>query len=71
VNGALRQRSNIAQLIWNAAKTIADLSLPWELRPGDLIYTGTPKGVAPVVSGDLMEGAVTGLPTLQVVVTAS
>lgn len=61
VNGADRQRSNVSKLIWNIAETIEHLSAAWELRPGDLIYTGTPEGVAAVVSGDTMSGGIEGL----------
>lgn len=66
VNGTDRQRSNVSKLIWNVAETIAHLSAAWELQPGDLIYTGTPEGVAAVVSGDLMVGSVAGLGELRV-----
>ncbi len=66
VNGADRQRSNVAKLIWNVNETIEHLSAAWELKPGDLIYTGTPEGVAAVVRGDLLVGEVAGLPALQV-----
>ena len=66
VNGADRQRSNVSQLIWNIAETIEHLSAAWELQPGDLIFTGTPEGVAAVVQGDLLEGEVAGLPRLSV-----
>ena len=68
VGGKDRQRSNVAKLIWNVAETIEHLSAGWELQPGDLIYTGTPEGVAAVVSGDTMIGSVTGLGTLAVTV---
>jgi fumarylpyruvate hydrolase len=66
VNGADRQRSNVAKLIWNVAETIEHLSAAWTLQPGDLIYTGTPEGVNAVVSGDLMVGSVSGLGELRV-----
>ena len=66
VNGADRQRSNVAKLIWNVAETIEHLSAAWELQPGDLIYTGTPEGVAAVVQGDTLVGTVAGLGTLSV-----
>ncbi|CAM4112366.1 fumarylacetoacetate hydrolase family protein [Comamonas aquatilis] len=66
VNGADRQRSHIGKLIWNIAETIEHLSAAWELQPGDLIMTGTPEGVAAVVSGDLLEGSVTGLTPIKV-----
>ena len=66
VNGQDRQRSHVSKLIWNIAETIEHLSAAWELQPGDLIYTGTPEGVAAVVSGDTMVGSVTGLEELKV-----
>ena len=66
VGGQDRQRSNLSKLIWNIAETIEHLSAAWELQPGDLIYSGTPEGVAAVVSGDIMTGGVTGLQTLSV-----
>jgi len=66
VNGAERQRSNVSKLIWNIAETIEVLSQAWELQPGDLIFTGTPEGVAAVVKGDLLEGGVDGLPALRI-----
>jgi fumarylpyruvate hydrolase len=66
VNGADRQRSNVSKLIWNIGETIEHLSAAWELQPGDLIYTGTPEGVAAVVAGDTLVGGVGGLGTLTV-----
>ena len=66
VNGADRQRSNVAKLIWNIAETIEHLSAAWDLQPGDLIYSGTPEGVAAVVAGDTLEGGVAGLVPLSV-----
>ena len=66
VNGADRQRSNVSKLIWNMAETIEQLSAAWALQPGDLIFTGTPEGVAAVVAGDTLVGHVAGLPTLTV-----
>ncbi len=68
VNGADRQRSNVSQLIWNIAETIEHLSQAWELRPGDLIFTGTPEGVSAVVRGDVLEGGIDGLCPLRVAV---
>ncbi len=61
VNGEQRQRSDVSQLIWSTAETIAYLSTLFELRSGDLIFTGTPEGVAAVTRGDLMTGGVEGL----------
>ena len=69
VGGQDRQRSNTSKLIWNIAETIAYLSTAWELQPGDLIFTGTPEGVAAVVSGDTMTCGITGLGSLCVAVT--
>lgn len=66
VNGQDRQRSNVSKLIWNIGETIEHLSAAWELRPGDLIFTGTPEGVAAVVAGDTLVGGVSGLGTLSV-----
>ena len=66
VNGAPRQNSNLSMLIWNIAETIEHLSTLFELQPGDLIYTGTPEGVAAVGRGDLLVGKVEGLGELRV-----
>ena len=66
VNGKDRQRSNVSKLIWNIGEIIEHVSAAWELAPGDLIYTGTPEGVAAVVQGDTLVGGVTGLPELRV-----
>jgi len=66
VNGATQQSSDIGKLIWNVREIIADLSTYYHLQPGDLIYTGTPEGVAAVVQGDLLVGEVAGLGQLQV-----
>ena len=66
VGGKDRQRSDVSKLLWNIAETIEHLSTAWELQPGDLIYTGTPAGVAAVVSGDTMVGGVAGLGMLKV-----
>ena len=66
VNGQDRQRSSVAKLIWNIGEIVEHVSAAWELAPGDLIFTGTPEGVAAVVPGDVLEGGVTGLPSLSV-----
>lgn len=66
VNGQIRQTSTISKLIWNIAETIEHLSAAWELQAGDLIYTGTPEGVAAVVPGDVLTGHVSGLGSLSV-----
>ncbi len=66
VNGTIRQRSSISQLIWSIAEAIEHLSAAWELRAGDLIFTGTPEGVGPVIAGDQLIGTIEGLIELRV-----
>lgn len=66
VNGQVRQHSTIDMLIWNVAETIADLSKYFTLQPGDLIYSGTPAGVAAVQRGDELVGSISGLGELRV-----
>ncbi len=61
VNGQTKQHSDVNKLIWGIREIIADLSLFYHLQPGDLIYTGTPEGVGPVVAGDRIEGHVAGV----------
>jgi fumarylpyruvate hydrolase len=68
VNGAVKQKGDLKDLIWSINETIEVISQAWELQPGDLIFTGTPAGVGAVVRGDLMEGHVHGLPALKVAV---
>ena len=66
VNGRVRQKGDLSELIWSVNETIEQLSRAWTLQPGDLIFTGTPAGVNAVQRGDIMEGAIAGLPTLRV-----
>jgi fumarylpyruvate hydrolase len=66
VNGATRQSSDISKLIWNIGEIIEHLSALWTLAPGDLIFTGTPEGVAAVERGDQMVGRIDGLGELKV-----
>ncbi len=61
VNGATRQKSDIDKLIWDIREQIADLSQFYHLQPGDLIFTGTPEGVGPVVAGDKLQGRIEGV----------
>jgi fumarylpyruvate hydrolase len=56
----------VSKLIWNVSETIEHLSAAWDLQAGDLIYSGTPEGVAAVVAGDKMAGGVTGLESIRV-----
>ncbi len=66
VNGKIRQNSDLAMMMWSVAEQIVQLSAAFELMPGDIIYSGTPENVGPVVAGDLMEGHIDGLPELKV-----
>lgn len=66
VNGEVKQSSDLSQMIWNVAESIAYLSGLFELKAGDIIFTGTPEGVGPVVAGDMLVGAVAGLGELHV-----
>ncbi|MEP6505174.1 MAG: fumarylacetoacetate hydrolase family protein, partial [Betaproteobacteria bacterium] len=68
VDGAPRQRGDLADMIWNVRETISWLSRAWELKPGDLIYTGTPSGVAAVGRGQTLTGRIAGLGNLVVTV---
>jgi fumarylpyruvate hydrolase len=66
VNGHVRQQSDINLLIWDVAHIIHHLSQQVALAPGDLIYTGTPEGVGPVVSGDTIVGHIAKLGELTI-----
>jgi fumarylpyruvate hydrolase len=68
VNGELRQRGDLSQLIWKIPEVIAHLSAMFTLAPGDLIYTGTPAGVGAVQRGDALEGGIDGVGTLRLTV---
>jgi fumarylpyruvate hydrolase len=65
VNEEKRQTSNLDQMIWSVPEIIAELSQLYTLKPGDLIFTGTPSGVGPLLEGDVVEGGVEFLGTLQ------
>lgn len=66
VNGQTKQKANLNQMIWSVAEQIAHLSEAFELFPGDIIYSGTPENVGPVVRGDVIEMHIDGLPNLSV-----
>jgi fumarylpyruvate hydrolase len=66
VNGQTKQSADLNQMIWSVAEQIAHLSQANELYPGDIIYSGTPANVGPVVRGDVMEIHIDKLPNLQV-----
>jgi fumarylpyruvate hydrolase len=69
VNGIERQRGDIGQMIWSVPEVIAQLSRQVTLGAGDLIYTGTPAGVGPVVPGDQILAQIDGLPSLTITIT--
>jgi fumarylpyruvate hydrolase len=66
VNGEVKQSADLADLIWSVEEVIAYLSTLYTLEPGDLIYTGTPAGVGPVVEGDNIEVTIDGLSPLKI-----
>ena len=71
VNGQQKQRSDISMLIWDIREIIADLSLFYHLQPGDLIFTGTPEGVGPVLAGDRISGHVAGVGEIALVIAGA
>jgi 2-keto-4-pentenoate hydratase/2-oxohepta-3-ene-1,7-dioic acid hydratase in catechol pathway len=66
VNGQMKQNANLNQMIWSVAEQISKLSEAFELYPGDIIFSGTPENVGPVVRGDVIEMHIDGLPNLSV-----
>ena len=66
VNGTVRQDADLSQMIWSVAEQIANLSEAFELAAGDVIYSGTPENVGPVVRGDVLAGTIEGLPDLSI-----
>ena len=66
VNGVVKQNANLNQMIWNVAEQISQLSEAFELMAGDIIYSGTPENVGPVVKGDVIECHIDKLPNLSV-----
>jgi fumarylpyruvate hydrolase len=66
VNGQTKQNSDLANMIWSVAEQISKLSQAFELAPGDIIYSGTPENVGPVVRGDVIDCHIDKLPGLSV-----
>lgn len=64
LNGEIRQKASLNDMIWSVPEIISELSSFFELKPGDLIYTGTPSGVGPVAKGDRLQASVEGIGTL-------
>ncbi len=66
VNGTVRQDSNLDKMMWNVSEQISKLSEAFELKAGDIIYTGTPENVGPVVKGDVLLCKIEGLPDMSI-----
>ena len=66
VNGAVKQKADLSFMIWSVAEQIAKLSEANELMPGDIIYSGTPENVGPVVKGDVIVCSIEKLPDMSV-----
>ncbi|PCJ05152.1 MAG: fumarylacetoacetase [Rhodobacteraceae bacterium] len=71
VNGELRQDATLTELVWSVEEILCHLSGFYHLRPGDLILTGTPAGVGPVLGGDVIEGGIDGLDPISLTLTTS
>jgi fumarylpyruvate hydrolase len=71
VNGEIKQRADVSQLIHKVPEVIAHLSTFYHLGPGDLIFTGTPEGVGPVKPGDALEGTIDGVGTITLTIGAA
>lgn len=67
-NGAVKQDARLSELIWSVPELIAHLSGFYQLRPGDLLYTGTPAGVGPIAPGDRLVGTVEGLAPVELAI---
>jgi fumarylpyruvate hydrolase len=70
VNGEVKQEAQLKDLIHNVQEIVADLSKFYHLVPGDVIMTGTPAGVGPVVAGDVITGGVDGLEPIELTIGA-
>ena len=68
MNGAQKQKADLSFMIWSVAEQIAKLSEAFELMAGDIIYSGTPENVGPVVVGDKIVCKIDGLPDLSVTI---
>jgi fumarylpyruvate hydrolase len=64
VNGQVRQDAKLTDMLWNVEEIVVEAGKLWELKAGDLIFTGTPEGVGPLVRGDLVDGEVEGVGSL-------
>ncbi len=66
VNGKRRQTGDLSQMIWKVPEIVSTLSRLFALKPGDLIFTGTPSGVGAVVRGDVMHGVIEAIGNIEV-----
>lgn len=70
VDGVTKQDAHLDDLVWSVAELVSHLSRYYHLVPGDLIYTGTPAGVGPVVAGNVVTGSIDGLPPIALTIAA-
>lgn len=68
VNGQIRQDASLNELIWSVAESVAELSTLFKLAPGDLLFTGTPAGVGPLVPGDTVTGGIEGIDEIRITI---
>jgi len=66
INGKVRQQADLSDMIWSVAEQISKLSEAFELKAGDMVYSGTPANVGPVVKGDVLVGKIDGFPDLSI-----
>jgi fumarylpyruvate hydrolase len=66
INGDVRQKGDLKDMIWSVAEVIASLSTYVELAPGDLIFTGTPAGVGPIRRGETVRGEIAGIEPIEI-----
>jgi fumarylpyruvate hydrolase len=71
VNGVIKQDAKLSDLVWSVEELVSHLSQYYHLLPGDIIFTGTPAGVGPVVTGDKIEGTIVGLSPVTLTIGAA
>ncbi|HEY0274815.1 MAG TPA: fumarylacetoacetate hydrolase family protein, partial [Paenirhodobacter sp.] len=71
VDGAIRQDSDLSDMVWSVEELVSHLSHFYHLQPGDLIMTGTPAGVGPVVAGNVITGGIDGLDPISLTIAAA
>lgn len=70
VNGQTRQSGRLDDMVWSPVEVLEKARILWDVRPGDLIFTGTPEGVGPLVPGDRVEAMIAGLSPLSFTVSS-